>query len=344
MNPLSKRTLGKSGVEVTVLGFGGGMLGEHFRRLTEADAQRTVEAAYQIGLTLFDTSPHYGHGVSEQRIGLVLRQHPRESYVLSTKVGRYLAPPTAERPLDRSPYVGGLDFNEVFDYTRDGTLRAIDQSMARLGISTIDCLIIHDVDVWTHGTEQAYQAKFKEAMDGSYRVLHELREQHVIRAIGVGVNEVRVCMAFATAGDFDFFDLAGRYTLLEQGGLDDFLPLCEKRNIGIMLGGPYNSGILATGAVAGATYNYVPAPPDIMDRVRRIETVCRRHSVPLAAAALQFPLGHPSVTSMIPGTTSAANVERNFRCMSHPIPAGLWAELKHENLLDERAPVPEAAA
>ncbi len=342
MDPLAKRSLGKSGVEVTVLGFGAGMLGEQYRKLEEHEAQDTVSVAYKSGINLFDTAPHYGHGLSEQRVGAVLRQLPRETYVLSTKVGRYLAPPTPEQPLDLSPYLGGLEFNEVFDYTREGTLRAIDQSMARLGISSIDCLVIHDVDVWTHGTEEAYRREFKVAMDGCYRVLAELREQKVIKAIGVGVNEVSVCMEFAAAGDFDFFDLAGRYTLLEQGGLDDFLPLCVEKDIGIMLGGPYNSGILATGAIEGANYNYQPAPPDIMERVRRIEAVCARHSVPLAAAALQFPLGHPSVTSMIPGTSSSRNVERNFKLMSHAIPADLWAELRHEGLLHEQAPLPPA--
>lgn len=342
MNPLNKRVLGKSGVAVTILGFGGAMLGEQYRRLSEEEASETVEVAYKKGINLFDTSPHYGHGLSEQRMGLVLRQKPRETYILSTKVGRYLAPPTAEHPLDLSPFLGGLEFNEVFDYTRDGTLRAIDQSMARLGISSFECLIIHDVDVWTHGSEQAYREKFKEAMEGCYRVLDELRSQGVVKAIGVGVNEVPVCMDFAAAGDFDFFDLAGRYTLLEQGGLDDFLPLCEKKNISIMLGAPYNSGILATGAVEGAHYNYKSAPPEIMERVRRIESVCRRHAVPIAAAALQFPLGHRSVASMIPGTSSASNVERNFQLMSHAIPAALWDELKHEGLLSIQAPVPSS--
>ena len=177
---------------------------------------------------------------------------------------------------------------------------------------------------------------------GSYRVLDDLRSQGVIKAIGVGINEVDICMEFAAAGDFDFFLLAGRYTLLEQGALDEFLPLCEKRNIGIMLGGPYNSGILATGAIEGATYNYVPAPPEIMDKVRRIEAVCKSHGVPIAAAALQFPLGHPSVTSMIPGAVSPAETKRNLELMAHPIPAALWTDLKAEKLLAERAPVPTA--
>jgi D-threo-aldose 1-dehydrogenase len=340
MDPKSKRLLGKSKVAVTVLGCGGGPLGDMYTLLDNNEAIATVETAYDLGITLFDTSPFYGHGLSEQRFGAALRGKPRNSFVLSTKVGRFLVPPTAAQPLDRTPFKGGLEFNHVFDYTREGVLRSIDQSMARLGLSTIDCLIIHDVDVWTHGTRAVYEQKFKETMDGCYHVLDDLRSQRVVKAIGVGLNEVNICMEFAAAGDFDFFLLAGRYTLLEQGALDDFLPLCEKRNIGIMLGGPYNSGILATGAIEGAKYNYVPAPADILDKVRRIEAVCRRHDVPLAAAALQFPLGHPSVTSMIPGAVSPAETKRNVELMAKMIPAALWAELKSEGLLAERAPVP----
>jgi D-threo-aldose 1-dehydrogenase len=342
MDPRSKRKLGKSGVSVTVLGCGGGPLGDMYALLSDADAIQTVEEAYDRGITLFDTSPLYGHGLSEHRFGTALRRKARDTFVLSTKIGRYLTPPEAGQPIDRGLFKGGLDFNYVFDYTREGALRAIEQSMARLGLSRIDCLIIHDCDVWTHGSRAAYREKFREAMDGAYRVLDELRSQKVVKAIGVGVNEVDVCMDFANAGDFDFFLLAGRYTLLEQGALDDFLPLCEQRNIGILLGGPYNSGILATGAVEGAKYNYTPAPAVIMDRVRRIEALCGRHGIPIAAAALQFPLGHPSVSSMIPGAVSAAEVRRNIELMAKPIPASLWAELKSEGLLAERARIPSS--
>lgn len=341
MNPKSTRQLSaRSGLDVSILGYGGGPIGDQYTLHDNDRAIGSVTAAHEAGVTLYDTSPHYGSGLSEHRVGAALRVKPRESYILSTKVGRYLVPPTAERPLERNQFAGGLEFNRVFDYSREGTLRAIDQSMARLGISSIDCLIIHDCDVWTHGTREAYQFYFKQAMDGAYTVLHELRDQGVIKAIGVGVNEVDVCMEFTQATEFDFFLLAGRYTLLEQGALDDFLPDCVARGIGIMLGGPYNSGILATGAIKGAKYNYQDAPPEIMQRVARIEAVCARHNVPLAAAALQFPLGHEAVKSMIPGAISADEVKRNVALMAHDIPADLWAELRAEGLLDEKAPVP----
>ena len=342
MKPTTLRKLGKSGVEVTVLGTGGGPLGDMYARFDPAAALATLEESYAAGVNLYDTSPFYGHGLSEHRFGQVLRSKPRDSFVLSTKVGRYLVPPTEKTPLDRGPFAGGLDFNHVFDYTRDGALRSIDQSMARLGISSIDCLIIHDCDVWTHGSREEYEARFKEAMDGCYPLLEELRSSGIIKAIGVGVNEVDICMDFSRAGDFDFFLLAGRYTLLEQGGLDELMSVCEAKDIGILLGGPYNSGILATGAVEGARYNYQPAPPDIMEKVRRIEAVCARHGIPLAAAALQFPLGQKVVSSMIPGAVSPLEARRNVELMGTSIPAALWEELKQEGLLDSRAPVPES--
>ena len=341
LNPTSTRILSdRSRLSVSVLGYGGGPIGDQYQLYDEAQATGSVAAAHDVGVTLFDTAPHYGSGLSEHRLGSVLRTKPRDSYTLSTKIGRYLEPPTQERPLERNQFAGGLDFNRVFDYTRDGTLRSIEQSMARFGINSLDCLIIHDCDVWTHGSQESYEFYFNQAMNGGYKALTELRDQGVIKAIGVGVNEVSVCMDFAKAGDFDFFLLAGRYTLLEQGALEDFLPLCVERGMGVMLGGPFNSGILATGAVPGAKYNYNDAPSDIMERVRKIEAVCTRHNVPLAAAALQFPLGHEAVKSIIPGAISAAEVMQNVALMSASIPADFWAELRVEGLLHEKAPVP----
>jgi D-threo-aldose 1-dehydrogenase len=338
MDPTLRRRLGNSGLEVTLLGFGGAPLGDFSARLPEPQALATVAAAHAAGLTMFDTSPLYGNGLSEHRFGHVLRQKPRDSFVLSTKVGRWMRPrPEAE--IDRGWFKGGLNFEAVVDYSYDGTMHALDQSFQRLGLNRIDVLLIHDVDVWTHG-EEGYRAHFRTAMDGAYKALAELRASGTVGAIGIGVNEIQPCLDFAAAGDFDCFLLAGRYTLLEHAALDELLPTCARKGIGIMLGGPYNSGILATGAVPGAKYNYFDAPPEILDRVGRIEAVCRRHAVPIAAAALQFPLGHPSVSTVIPGAISAAEVERNFGLMSVPIPAGLWAELKQEGLMPASAPVP----
>ena len=336
MDPRTTRRLGKSALNVTVLGLGGAPLGDFFALLPEQQALATVTAAYDYGLRLFDTAPLYGNGLSEHRFGHVLRRLPHD-FVLCTKVGRHLLPAPPEG-IERAGFAGGLNMRCVVDYSYDGTLRAIDQSFQRLGVERIDVLHIHDVDVWTHG--DAYEQRFREAIEGAYRALHELREQGVVGAIGVGVNETAPLMRFAAHGDFDCFMLAGRYTLLEHTALDDLLPLCAAKGIGILTAGPYNSGILASGALPGAKYNYRDAPPEIMQRVARIEAVCRRHAVPLPAAALQFPLGHPSVAAIVPGAVKPSEVERNVALISHPIPPDLWAELKHEGLLPTHAPTP----
>ncbi len=336
MDPRARRRLGKSGLEVTALGLGGAPLGDFYAKLPEETALATVTAAYSYGVRLFDTAPLYGQGLSEHRFGHVLRRLPHD-FVLCTKVGRHMVPEAPER-VDHSWFKGGLNMRPVVDYSYDGTMRAIDQSFQRLGVERIDVLHIHDVDIWTHG--DGYEQRFREAMEGAYPALHKLREQKVIGAIGVGVNETAPLMRFAAAGDFDCFMLAGRYTLLEHAALDDLLPLCVQKGIGILIAGPYNSGILASGAVPGAKYNYRDAPPEIMQRVARIEAVCRRHAVPLAAAALQFPLGHPAVAAMVPGAVTPAEVERNVALMTQPIPAALWAELRQEKLLPADAPAP----
>lgn len=337
--PLPFRPLGRTRLQVPILGLGGAPLGDLYEKIPEERALATIERAYEAGARLFDTAPLYGYGLSEHRMGHVLRQKPRDSYVLSTKVGRLLLPEDPAR-IDRGIFQGGLNFRPVYDYSYDGTLRVVEQSLQRLGIERVDILLIHDVDIWTHGSREAYEARLKEATEGAYKALDRLRGEGVIKAVGVGVNEVEACLAFARTCRMDCFLLAGRYTLLEQGGLDDLLPLAEEQGFSFLLGGPFNSGILATGPVPGAKYNYREAPPEILERVRRIEAVCRRHGVPLAAAAIQFPLGHPQVASIVPGAVRPEEVERNLELIRTPIPADLWAELKAEGLLRPEAPVP----
>lgn len=339
MKANEKRRLGKSTLEVSVLGLGSAPLGDLFEVIPEERASATVEAAYKAGVRLFDTAPLYGRGIAEHRFGHVLRQRPeeRESFVLATKVGRYLVPETPDK-VDRSVFKGGLDFRLVNDYSYDGTMRALEQSYQRLGMNRIDIVHIHDVDVQTWGT--AYSDRFREASDGAYRALDELRAAGVIGAIGVGVNEVEPLIEFSRAGDFDCFMLAGRYTLLEHAALDELLPLCQKKGIGVLTAGPYNSGILATGAKPGAKYNYKPAPQAILERVAAIEGVCARHGVPLAAAAIQFPLAHPAVASMVPGAVRPEEVHANAALIETAIPAAFWEELKHEGLLRTDAPTP----
>ncbi len=337
MKAADTRPLGRTGLRVSQIGFGGAPLGNLFAALSEADAASAVAVAFAAGIRLFDTAPLYGHGLSEHRIGAVLRHYKRDEFVLATKVGRLLRPDPAA---DGGLYRGILPFATAFDYSYDGVLRSVEDSLQRLGLARLDIVHIHDIDVWTHKSQAAMDERFAEVMGGGYRALLRLRDEKAIGAIGVGVNEWQACQRFAEAGDFDCFLLAGRYTLLEQAALDSFLPLCVARNIAIIIGGPFNTGILATGAVAGATYNYHPAPAEVMERVRRIEMVCRAHGVALASAALQFPLHHPAVASVIPGARSAAEVAANLATFETAVPAALWAELKQAGLLRADAPTP----
>jgi D-threo-aldose 1-dehydrogenase len=336
---LPTRPLGKTGIPVTILGFGGVPVGDLYERLDEGRAIATVESAHRAGMTLFDTSPHYGNGLSELRFGAALRRFPRGSYVLSTKVGRRMDPRTSGGSVGGPGFAGGVPHASIVDYSYDGTMRSFEQSLLRLGLDRIDILLLHDVDVWTHGPEMADQ-RFREAMEGSYKAVHELRSQGVIKAVGLGLNESDTTVRFVKAGDFDCVLLAGRYSLLHQDALDEFLPLAEQKGIGVILGGIYNSGILATGAKPGAHFNYVPAPPEVMDKVARIERVCEAHGVPIAVAALRFALGAPAVASVILGGASPDEVERNIAAIKTEVPAALWSDLKSERLLPDTVPVP----
>jgi D-threo-aldose 1-dehydrogenase len=332
-----------SGAELnfTELGFGSAPLGNLYRPHSNAEALATFEAAWKAGIRYFDTAPLYGLGLSETRLGNFLYGKKRSDYIVSTKVGRVLEMST---PTERSGI--GKFFNtpsrkEKFDYSYDGFMRSFEFSFERLGLDTIDVLLVHDCDIWTHGSKEASDAHIKTVMNSGYKALLKLRDEKVIKAFGVGVNEWQVCQTMAEQGDYDLFLLAGRYTLLEQEqSLNSFLPLCEKRGIGILLGGPYNSGILATGPKKGAFYNYEPAPRAILDRVGKIDKVCKANDVKLAQAALRFPLTHPSVVSVLPGAVSPKEVAQNVKTMSAKIPKKLWKQLKAEGLLDPRAPTP----
>ena len=334
---IAARTLGKSGIAVSQIGFGAAPLGDLFAVLDEARAVATVEAALDAGVTLLDTSPLYGHGLSEHRIGAALRRRPQMHPVLCTKVGR-VADPFLPRGTE-TDFVGGLPHRLRFDYSYDGALRAIEQSLLRMGVSRLDIVLIHDVDIWTHGVG-AIDARFEEAVAGAYRALLRLREEKTIGALGVGVNEADMCMRFAERCDLDCVLLAGRYSLLEQPAAEAFLPLAQARNIGVMLGGVFNSGILATGAVAGAKYNYKPAPPDIRAKVEKIDAVCRRHGAKLADAALRFALAHPVVASVVLGAVTPAEIAAQQESLAAAIPAALWADLVAQGLLDPSLPVP----
>ncbi|GAA6160305.1 aldo/keto reductase [Ruegeria sp. HU-ET01832] len=331
-------------VPLTRMGFGGAPLGNLYRKVSDEDAQAALQAAYDAGIRFFDTAPQYGLGRSEQRFGEAIARFGRENIQLSTKIGRLLLD-CEPHEVTPEAFVDVPQKRIVFDYTYDGVMRSYEASRERIGVANADILLIHDVCVFSQGSQEMSDAKVRELFDGGgYKALVELRDAGEIAAIGAGVNEWQVCEKLLGLGDFDGFLLAGRYTLLEQEALDSFLPLCEKRDVGIILGGPYNSGILATGAVPGAKYNYDDAPEEILQRVRNIEAVCQAHKTPLIAAALQFVLGHPSVKTVIPGAVNAAEVQANVALLDREIPAGLWSDLRGEGLIRPDAPLPSEAA
>jgi D-threo-aldose 1-dehydrogenase len=328
-------------IKFTEMGFGTAPIGNLLRVVSEDDAQATLAAAWRAGMRYFDTAPLYGAGLSETRLNHFLRGKPRGQYIVSTKVGRLLQVSSPKERLGIGKFFDTPTRREIYDYTYDGVMRSLDFSLERLGLDSVEILFVHDIDVFTHGSAEARDAHVETLMKSGYRALVKLRDEKVIKAFGAGINEWEVAETLAKRGGFDIFLLAGRYTLLEQKALDSFLPLCEERGIGIVLGGPYNSGILAVGPKPNATYNYVKAPKDILERVRRIEAVCKRHKVNLPEAALRFPLAHPAVVSVIPGGVRPQEVKLNVKTLGARIPKALWRDLKAEGLMDQRAPVPK---
>jgi D-threo-aldose 1-dehydrogenase len=327
-------------IQFTELGMGGAAIGNLYRAISEKQAQDTLEAAWKAGVRYFDTAPLYGLGLSETRFNHFLRDKPRDKYVLSTKVGRRLKVVPADKRFAIGKFFDVPSRGEVLDYSYDGVMRELEDSFERLGVDRIDIIYAHDLDFYTHGSIQLRDRYIEEFMKGGYRALVNLRDEKVIKAFGAGVNEWEAPQILAERGDFDLFLLAGRYTLLEQAALDSFLPLCEKRGIGIVIGGAYNSGILASGAKPGAFYNYSPAPKEILKRVGEIEKIVKKHRVKLAEAALRFPLVHPSVVTVIPGAASPAEIALNMKTLGKKIPKALWKDLKSAGLIRADAPVP----
>lgn len=315
------------------LGFGGGsaFVGAGGDR----ESAQLLEHAWLCGFRYFDTAPFYGHGLSEHRFGASLRQRDRDDFVLSTKVGRLLRPNSSS-----IRDANALSFDVVYDYGYDGVMRSIDDSLQRLGLAQIDIAFLHDVNPRWHGEE--YERRFAEAIDGGYRALDRLRSEGVLRAIGVGVKDPEVCLRFAKAANLDCFMLAGGYTLLEQSALDLFLPYCEEHSVDVIVASPFNSGILASGPVQGASYEYAPAQSHVLDRARRLAAVCTRHDVPLGAAALQFPFAHPAIKSVVAGYRTIDEIDTNLAWRALAIPPALWDDMKHEGLLHVRTPVPNA--
>lgn len=329
MDPLEKVQIGRTGLRVTRLGLGGAPLGGLFQDVQGEDAVATVRRALEIGINFFDTAPLYGHGKSEIWMGKALANVPADSRVLATKVGRLLEP-VDPGSLEKDEFDNPAPFKPVFDFSYDGVMRSFRESLKRLNVDRVEILHIHDPD--NH---------FEQAIEGAYPALDQLRKEGRIKAVGAGMNQAEMLARFAREGNFDCFLLAGRYTLIDHTGLKELLPLCVEKGISIIIGGPYNSGVLATGARPGAKFNYADAPPEILDKVRVVEEICARHQVPMKAAALQFPLAHPAVVSVIPGARSVAELEENFRLIRQPIPAVFWADLRKAGIIPPEAPTPE---
>jgi D-threo-aldose 1-dehydrogenase len=334
-DPAATRPIGRRNVAVSQLGVGTAPFGSFAREDSDGAIGGAFAELYGSGLRYFDTAPFYGLGLAEHRLGACMRTIDRRSLVLSTKVGRLMKPtsPSVAEGLSG----GASPFEVAFDYSYDGTLRSLEHSLQRLQTNAVDIVLIHDVNRRWQG--DLVEQRYREAMDGAHRALHDLRAQGVIKAYGVGVNDWSILLRFAADGDFDCFMLAGRYTLLDHSALDSFMPDCERRGISVLMAAPFNSGILATGAQAGATFFYVEAEAEIMERTRRIEAVCGRHDVAIAAAALQFPLAHPAIASVVTGMRSAIEARANLAHCRARIPSAFWDELKREGLIAAHAPV-----
>ena len=334
---MQKRKLGKTDIELSAIGFGGAPIGDLFENLQDENCYKVLENCFESNINHFDTSPYYGNGLSEQRLGYFLKKIPKNKYYLSTKVGRYLTPEKEEN-IDRGKWAGGLNFVPNIDYSYDGVMKSFEQSLHRLATSKIDICLIHDVDHFTHGDQVDHY--FKIAMSGAYKALTQLKEEKIIKAIGIGVNDADMCKRFAEVGDFDCMLLAGRYTLLDQSALDDCIPIAEEKNIGIILGGVFNSGILAKGIGEDITYFYQTIPDNIKKKYNEISIICKRYDVSVTSAALQFCYANKNISSMVIGMDRVNQINNNISSLSKKIPNDLWKELKNKNIIDERCALP----
>ncbi len=334
---MKKRKLGNTNIYLSALGFGGAPIGNLFEKLDETTCHKTLESCFNSNVNLYDTSPYYGNGLSEHRLGNFLKSKDSDSYYLSTKVGRYLTPEKEEN-INRGKWAGGLNFIPNIDYTYDGVMRSFEQSLNRLAVSKIDICLIHDVDKYTHGDK--VDNYFKTAMNGAYKAISKLKEEKVIKAIGVGLNDSDICKRFTEEGEFDCILLAGRYTLLDQSALEDFIPIAEEKNIGIILAGVFNSGILAKGIGDNVTFFYDKIPENIKVKYNKILKICERYNVSVPAVALQFCYANKQVSSLIIGMDRAEQIDNNISNLDVKIPNDLWTELKNLKIIDERCVLP----
>ena len=325
---LETRSLGNTGVQLTKLGFGGAPLGAVGDYLDTDRSDKILAEAWQGGIRYYDTAPLYGHGLSEKRLGHFLSTQARDDFVLSSKIGRLLVPVDQG---ERFPNMRDRENVAIqYDYSADAVRRSLESSLERLGLDRVDILLCHDIDTWTH--EAAQPEIYKAAAEGALPQMHRMREEGIVKAIGLGVNESAVCTRVMREFDPDCFLLAGRFTLLEQEPLDEMLPLCLERQVSVIIGGPYNSGLLANANRQRATYDYKPAPDDLWQRAQSIRRVCEAHKVDMRAAALQYPLRHQAVASIIPGVISSEEVQANLSLIAEDLPDALWTDLAAEGL------------
>ncbi len=335
----TRRRVGRTELELPVFGFGSAHLGELYAKVDEAQSQATLNAAWEAGIRFYDTAPWYGRGLSEHRLGGFLRTKLRAEFVVNTKVGRTLTRPADPASFSTAPWTGGLPFEVVFDYSYDGVMRSYEQALQRLALNTVDSLVIHDLDTLFH-TPDLVAAYMKQLTGSGMKALAELKANGHIKAIGVGNNVPGNLDEMLDAIDVDFAIVAMPYTLLDQSVLHTSMQRCLDRGISVIIGAPFASGILVTGSGAGAMYAYGAASPEVQAKVRGIEAVCKAHSVSMPVAALQFPLAHPAVVSVIPGAARPSEVLQNVAALSVEIPAAFWVDLKAQGLLAEDAPVP----
>lgn len=334
----SRRRVGNTALELPALGLGTAHLGELYDKVDEEDARATLDTAWKLGVRYYDTAAWYGRGLSEHRVGAFLRTKPRSELYLTTKLGRTLRRPKNPLTFDRSPWVGGLNFDVKFDYSYDGFMRSYEQALQRMGIDTVDALLVHDLDERYHGDRYHYH--LNTLAESGMRALEELKASGDIKAIGMGINTGHALEQTARSVELDFVLVAMPYTLLDQTSLHTGMAACEARGISVIIGAPFASGILATGPGGNAKYDYGVASPEVQAKARALQATCREHGVSLAAAALQFPLAHPSVVSIIPGAARPSEITQNIAALSSTIPEAFWIALKTKGLIDPDAPTP----
>lgn len=333
----ARRQAGSTSLSLPPIGMGTVALGELYEPVTEEHSRATLEAAWGAGIRFYDTAPWYGRGLSEHRTGGFLRTKERSDFVVTTKIGRYFRRPSDPVTFDRAPWSGGLHMEMVYDYSYDGVMRSYEQSLLRLGLDTVDALLIHDPDPVNHGEHHA--ARMRDMAESGIKALEELKSTGDIRAVGMGLNATESLTTLASLVPLDFCIVAMPYTLLDQSSLETGMQRCIDENISVVIGAPFASGVLATGAVPGTRYRYEVATDEILEKVRRIESLCAAHAVSLQAVALQFPLAHPAVVSVIPGMARPTEVERNVAAVQEDVPPALWNDLKSEGLIEPASPV-----